>query len=250
MIIGILSDLHLRPQEELPRPHFAGDVMILAGDICAGKGGIEWALATFDCDVLYVPGNHEYYNHNVSTLDAELSDLCAGTRVRVLQNNVVVLNGVRFVGCTLWTDFDLYGTQRESAEAAGRKINDFAVIGHGTLLLTPPQRLTLHRRSRAFLEEVLAQPFDGRTVVITHHAPSARSVAPRFQGDALATAYVSNLDGLVERSSADLWVHGHVHDSFDYTIGNTRVLCNAKGRHGEDMERESPPFRWNYTVEL
>lgn len=251
MKLGILSDLHLRPTGMQPRPRVDADVMVLAGDISVGKAGIAWSRATFSCPVIYVPGNHEYYGRNIDTLDVELRQACAGSQVHVLQNDVIVIDGVRFVGCTLWTDFALYGDAQGHAAEAWLSLNDYRVITSDRGgAIKPSEILQRHQASIAFLERTLAEPFAGTTVAVTHHAPSARSVAPRFQGDALSPAFVSNLDRLVERSGAALWIHGHVHDTFDYVIGKTRVLCNPKGYAGEERERESAPFRWDFSVEI
>lgn len=250
MKIGILSDLHLPSGGARPWPAQAGDVMVLAGDIGVGTSGVAWAKRVFTCPVIYVPGNHEYYGQDMDVLNRELRDYCRGSNIHVLNDATTVIGGVRFIGCTLWTDFALYGTIGESARLAANGLNDYRVIGKNGGALMPADTRALHLTSRAYLERTLADPFDGSTVVVTHHAPSARSVAPRFSGDPLNPAFASDLESVVASSGAALWIHGHVHDSFDYVIGQSRVVCNPAGYPGEYQERESPPFRWDYTVEI
>jgi len=251
MKIGILSDLHLKTEGMQPRPSCDCDVMVLAGDISVGRAGIAWARDTFECPIIYVPGNHEYYGRRIDKLDAELKAAARDTNVHVLQNDAVVIEGIRFIGATLWTDFNLYGTPNSSARLAQNLMNDYIVINTGDGdALEPTETIALHEQSIIYFEHILATPFDGQTVVVTHHAPSERSVAPRFKGDPLSPCFASNLEKLVERSGAALWIHGHVHDSFDYGIGQTRVVCNPKGYPGEDRERESAPFRWDFSVDV
>lgn len=250
MKIGILSDLHLPSSGARPWPAQAGDVVVLAGDISVGTSGVAWARRVFTCPVIYVPGNHEYYGQNMDALDGELQAYCRGSNIHVLNNATTVIGGVRFIGCTLWTDFALYGMIGESAHLAANGLNDYRVIGKQGGALMPADTRTLHLISRAYLERTLSEFFEEPTVVVTHHAPSGRSVASRFKGDPLNPAFASDLETLVAASGAALWIHGHVHDSFDYVIGQTRVVCNPAGYPGEYQERESPPFRWDYTVEI
>ncbi|MDE2465352.1 MAG: metallophosphoesterase family protein [Alphaproteobacteria bacterium] len=250
MKIGVLSDLHLPAYGMRPHPAQAGDVMVLAGDISVGLGGIAWAETVFTCPVIYVLGNHEYYGQNMDELDSRVQQRVAGTNVTVLRDATTVIDGVRFIGATLWTDFDLYGTPKKSAYLVRSGMNDYRVIGKDGGALMPADTRALHLASRAYLERTLAEPFAGKTVVVTHHAPSPKSIAPRFLFDPLTPGFVSDLESVVASSGAALWIHGHVHDSMDYMLGNTRVIANPKGYVGEASERESPPFRWDYTVEI
>lgn len=225
--------------------------MILAGDIGVGLTGVSWAKSVFTCPVVYVLGNHEYYGRRIDELDEELREYVAGSNIHVLQNEQVVIAGVRFLGTTLWTDFALYGTVGESALLVGDALNDYYLIGsRQQRAIKPSETLALHQASRAYLERMLAEPFVGPTVVVTHHLPSARSVAPRFKSDRITPAFASNLDELVSASGAALWVHGHGHDSADYVIGGTRVVCNPHGYRGEEKVREIGSFRWDFTVEV
>lgn len=224
--------------------------MVLAGDIGVGLQGVAWAMSVYDCPVIYVPGNHEYYGRDLDTLEDKLRDYVAGSHVAVLNNNTLVLHGVRFVCATLWTDFDLFGTVAESALLAQDGMNDYQVIGKQRRALKPSETLALHLTSRTYLEQKLVEPFEGPTIVVTHHAPSLKSVAPRYVDDPLSPCFASNLDELVVSSGVAYWFHGHVHDSVDYVLGNTRVVANPRGYRGEEKERESAQFRWDFTVEI
>ncbi|MEX0958892.1 MAG: metallophosphoesterase family protein [Burkholderiales bacterium] len=235
MQIQILSDLHLEFSERHPPfepPTTGAEVIVLAGDIDTGTRAIDWAEATFPGkSVIYVPGNHEYYGEDFAeTAMALRTRADASPDLHLLDNDEVVLGDVRFIGTTLWTDFELFGRQQAgpAVEESLQYVLDFRAISWGVgALLTPERAMQLHREARAFIEERLARPFSGTTVVITHHAPHRGSLHPRWADNLTSAAFVSDLTHLLGKS--DLWIHGHTHDSFDYTVNGTRVLANPMG---------------------
>ena len=252
MKLNILSDLHLsRGVLEMPRND--ADAVILAGDIARPREALAWA-AGFARPVLYVPGNHEFYGGSIEGTVDELKRLSAGTGVRVLDNDQAIVEGVRFLGSTLWTDFMLFGEggQRAAAmQAAQQFMRDFSAIRHGAAQapFSPADSAALFRVDAAWLERKLAEPFAGPTVVITHHAPSPRSIHPRFADSPLNACFVSNAERLVEDSRARLWIHGHTHDSFDYRLKGTRVVCNPRG-YAKDGVNENPRFDPDLVLEV
>jgi hypothetical protein len=175
-----------------------------------------------------VPGNHEFYGSSLAGTVAELKRLCAGSLVRVLDNEALELGGVRFLGSTLWSDFRLCGegAPREAAMREARRfMRDFERIES----FTPEASARLFARNAAWLEYQFARPYAGATVVITHHAPSPKSIHARFAGSPLNACFVSDAERLVDGRRCVLWIHGHTHDSFDYRLNGTRVLCNPRG---------------------
>jgi len=232
MRIRVLSDLHLEVAPFDP-PAAAADVVVLAGDIDNGASGIEWAKATFTGPVIFVAGNHEPFDAEFHAAAAALRAAAAGSNVSVLDCDEAVLDGVRFLGCTLWSDFALYGPAgREVAiEALRRVAPDFRVIAYGARRFTTCDWLELHRAHRAWLEARLAAPFAGPTVVVTHFLPHPGSIAPRFATHPLNPAFASDLRPLLAR--ATLWIHGHTHAAADYRAGGARVVCNPRGYPGE-----------------
>lgn len=233
MKIQLASDLHLelidpkRQRAPLIRPEPDADVLVLAGDIHAGSQAVEY-FADWPVPVLYVAGNHEYYRQNWRETRRQLRQASAGTAVRFLDEDSYEIRGVRFLGCTFWTDYQLRGsTQAQAMAWAATHLNDHFVIQTDEGRFTPADALEDHHQSRAWLQRVLAQPFDGPTVVITHHAPHPLSVHPRFAYDPLSPAFVSDQTELLFKAS--FWLHGHTHDSFDYTVGNCRVVANPAG---------------------
>jgi predicted phosphodiesterase len=211
----------------------AYDVVVLAGDIHVGVKALYWAAKTFSKPVIFVPGNHEYYGNMLQRIGVEMRACARELGIHYLDNDVIEMDGVRVIGSTLWTDFELFGSGKaeigKALHSAKNGISDFnGTIIYGTTgWFRPEQSVTLHRVARQFIVNELAKPFQGKTCVITHHLPSMRSVSPRFAADVLSAAFASNLDDLVEQ--ADIWIHGHTHDSFDYALGKCRVVCNPRG---------------------
>jgi len=233
MKLHILSDLHTEFADFVP-PDTDADTVILAGDIGVGVEGMQWATRHFPVRlVIYVPGNHEFYGHDID-LTAELEG-AAPANITVLSDDVLVLDGVRFLGSTLWTDFKLHGEGEAwfARERAGRSMNDFVRIRQAGHRFRPEDSVVLHEASRTWLVSQLKQPFDGPTVVITHHLPALKSIAPRYANDPLNPAFASRLEGVIERYQPALWIHGHTHDPCDYDLFGTRVVCNPRGYPGE-----------------
>ena len=246
MRLNVLSDLHLGVCP-MDRPLNDCDAVVLAGDIGSPRLAVAWALR-FDRPVLYVPGNHEFYGSTIDDVVEEMASLCAGTHVKILHDDEIFINGVRFVGTPLWTDFDLFGKGdvRDAAkEAARQHLRDFSRIrtGRGSeeTIFTPDHCAERFARHAAWLDQRLSVPHDGPTVVITHHAPSPRSIHPRFAGSLLNACFVSDAEYLAVRHRPALWIHGHTHDSFDYQLHDTRVVCNPRGYAKAGVD-ENPLF--------
>jgi predicted phosphodiesterase len=252
MKLNILSDLHLR-QGPLAPPDNDADVVVLAGDVARPEEAVAWA-SSLDKPVLYVPGNHEFYGGSVDGTLAELRRLCHGTQIRLLDDDQVVLDGVRFIGSTLWTDFLLLGaSRRERAMQDGQRfMRDFSRIRAtegSDRVYTPADSVARFESHRRFVDGLLATPHAGPTVVVTHHAPSPRSIHPRFADSPLNACFVSNLEPLMDGARAALWIHGHTHDSFDYTVHGTRVVCNPRG-YALDGANENARFDPDFTVDV
>lgn len=236
--LWILSDLHAEQSLWLPlSPPDGIDVIVAAGDIDgpASRSVKRLAALADGLPVVFVPGNHEWYATGIHFgVDGEAErarEKADELGVHLLMDEEVEIAGVRFLGSTLWTDFALHGTPEASMAYAARAMNDFRFI-HPVEKgpeLQPEDTIAWHRTSRAWLQSRLADPSPSPTVVVTHHLPHRRSVAPRYEGDALNPAFASDLSDLVEHGGAALWVHGHTHVSCDYLAGGTRVICNPKG---------------------
>jgi Icc-related predicted phosphoesterase len=178
-----------------------------------------------------VVGDHEHYGHGLVTLPEALQAEANGTPIQVLENRVVSLGGVRFLGCTLWTDFGVGGKPAEAMRAAERVLSDYVQIQLPAVKrkLRAHDTAWLHAESVVWLEEQLTRGDPARTVVVTHHAPSPRSEAPYHATSPIRGAFTSDLEWLIESSRVALWVHGHTHHNIDYRLGNTRVVSNQLG---------------------
>ncbi|TAM94169.1 MAG: metallophosphoesterase [Rhodanobacteraceae bacterium] len=249
--LNILSDLHLS-LGDLALPETDADVVILAGDIARPGQAMAWARR-FSRPVVYVPGNHEFYGSGLPATVASLRSLAVGSCIHVLDRQECVLCGLRFLGVTMWTDFMLKGDGAPRARAiaqAAERMRDFSHIDsaeHPGTPFTPEESTRVFRGQLDWLAQKLAEPCECPTVVVTHHAPSRRSVHPRFADAPLNAAFASDLERLMGGGRVALWVHGHMHDSFDYVVRGTRVVCNPRGYAGIE---ENPAFDPRLVVEV
>ena len=249
MRLLVFSDLHLehRPSWEIPCKFPDYDVAVLAGDIggspAASLKGLAKEPGLAGRPIVFVAGNHEFCGDAIEP-QLEQARALADPRVNLLDSTMVVIDGVRVIGATLWTAYDVGDHAAcERGIADHRLIRDFRTA----------DALARHRDDLAAIERMLSQPFDGRTVVVTHHAPSHRSIARKFRGAAENGAFVSDLENVMHRYQPDLWIHGHVHSSHDYRVGRTRVLCNPKGygpHHAKGITQENRRFDPKLVVTL
>ena len=247
MKLHILNDLHVEFDDFIV-PKTDADVVILAGDIGVGMSGASWAAEGIrNKPVIYILGNHEYYHHDLSLINKMKSN--SAENIHVLDNDELIIGDTRFLGCTLWTDFLLDGedNQISAMRFAGRAMSDFFVINSNGNRFSPPESAEIHERSREWLNQKLATPFSGKTVVITHHAPSPMSLHPKFEGNLMNPAFISNLESLMDETRVQLWVHGHTHNSFDYKVAGTRVVCNPRGYSPKSVNKDFIP---NLVVEI
>lgn len=276
MKLLILSDLHTEHHPFVLPQDLDFDVAIFAGDIGSPGSGapqrFRSAMGLPSKPIVWIAGNHEYYERELQH-EAKLMRTAATSQdIHFLDGEATVINGVRFLGCTLWTDFKLriamQGLSDEpeiltSAREVGmhesrRYVADYHSIrivrSHGGGVFSqdrihPMDTLKMHRRQRRWLLEQLSMPFAGPTVVVTHHAPHRNSLAQKFATEWLSTAFVSELPPAFFEVPV-LWVHGHTHTSFDYRLGNCRVLCNPRGYMNWHGDFENPAFNPGLVVEI
>jgi Icc-related predicted phosphoesterase len=254
MKIQIFSDLHIGvyPIKQITIAKGV-DLVIVAGDTCEG------ALKAFEhlrrivpmhIPIVMVLGNHEYYRRFIPEELASARAQAPAFNINLLENEALYLGGVRFVGATLWTDYLIFGETNQAAvmNACASGMNDHRLIGwqkQPWLRFRPQEAALMHHRSKAFLTEAMGLSFPGPTVVVTHHAIHLNSVHPKYRSDPLTGAFVSDLSAFLEKCQPSLWVHGHVHNSSDYLVGRTRIVCNPHG-YGQ----ENPDFDGSLVVEV
>ena len=238
MRINYFSDVHLE-FGALQAPDNDADIIVAAGDIGIGIQGLNW-LKTLNKPVVYIAGNHEFYTHEYQRTLQSIRKQCEGSNVHFLENDCFVFQGVRFLGCTLWADLFVEGDKK--AAALGKTLNDFRKIKFNEKSFDAEAFSGLYQHSKTWLAQALAEPFFGKTVVITHHAPSFWS----WNDSAYALkklAYCNDLKPLLHEYEIDAWFHGHIHSSVDYRIAGARILCNPRGYFGSKLVSGFDPNR-------
>ena len=281
MNIQLLSDLHLEANPDfMPTQAADADVLVLAGDIgsyqdnsaLSAAGDTDFGLQRFSpqhgwpTPVLFVPGNHEYDGLDFDAAHGRLQETCARLGITWLEREVLHMGGVRFVGTTLWTDFDALGPlagqalpdpasaqfpthfhhpnspytrQLKAREKAFRAANHYlrktGTTRQGQAWLAEPMREQA-LLCQDWLNQALATPFDGPTVVVTHFAPSLHSADPRYGLVPGTAGFCNALDHLLPQ--AQLWLHGHLHCPSDYRHKGCRVVANPLGyaRKNEQLQ--------------
>lgn len=269
--IQLMSDLHLEGQPAYsPRPAPDAELLVLAGDIGSyqAKSRLaddDFGLARFSprngwpVPVLYVPGNHEYDALDFDATHLRLREACDRLGITWLEREQLVREGIRFVGTTLWADFDALVLQPGAPEptlqeqlkqrhkafrAANFYLRKAAALRHGRMMLAEEWR-EQSLVCQAWLRDALAQPFDGTTVVVTHFAPSLRSADPRYGVTPATAGFCNSLQALM--AQAQFWLHGHLHCPQDYLEEGCRVLANTLG-YASKGEQEF--FREDFVVDI
>lgn len=230
MRINYFSDIHLE-FGDLQKPENDADLIIAAGDIGVFTQGVDW-LKSLNKKVIYVAGNHEFYSEEYKLTLNTIREQCEGSNISFLENDELIYQGVRFIGCTLWADLFVEGDDK--AIALGKTLNDFRKITYKEYAFNQKIFSKLYERSRQWLGAKLAEPFDGRTVVITHHAPTEWSW--NDSPSALKKlAYCNDLKELFHEYEITAWFYGHIHSPGDYRIAGAKILSNPRGYHGRKL---------------
>ncbi|NKJ07898.1 MULTISPECIES: metallophosphoesterase [unclassified Rhizobium] len=242
MKIWVISDLHLEfgvPFDNDPPKDV--DVVVCAGDVLS-KGiipSIRWLTQhiALKVPVVFVAGNHEFYHSSIHESIRQVGEANSHPNLHFLENDIVEIKGVLFVGGTLWTDFKLFGRDPQVAMSYARSgMNDYKKIKLSKMpyqKFKPLDAYRKHVETRNFIAGELREHPGQRAVVVTHHAPSPRSVDGGFRYDPLAACYASDLEDLICETGPTLWVHGHLHHRNDYSVGSTRIVSNPRGYPGE-----------------
>jgi hypothetical protein len=273
--IQLISDLHLESH-----PHFTvqpapgADLLVLGGDIGSYQDGsllttlgiADFGLARFSpltvamgganwpVPVFFIPGNHEYDGLDFDATHSRLRETCERLGITWLEQTSLVFAGIRFIGCALWTDFDALGAGASSADllnerakafrAANFYLKKYHAFHEGAPMLADAMREKA-LESRLWLQQALAEPFDGKTVVVTHFAPSLLSADPRYGLVPGTAGFCNSLDELLPL--ADVWMHGHLHCAIDYVSRGCRVVANPLGYAGKG---EQATFRPDFCVKI
>jgi hypothetical protein len=244
--VRVLSDLHMEFTNYQPAhlESIGEDLVVLAGDIGVGIKGIEWAKTAFaGRRVVYVLGNHEFYNHDWDDLLLQARKAAQGSNVTFMENDAFDIGDLRILGCTLWTDLKSRGAARfeKASFLAQRSMNDFLAIrnrGQKRRVILPNDTVQRCEESHQWLRASIADS-DRPLLVVTHHAPTMHGVNPRFRHDLLTSAFHNAFDQLLTPPVV-AWVYGHNHYSFDRQIDGVRLVSNQRGYPDEKVN-----FDWN-----
>lgn len=259
MNIQLLSDLHLEVNAGyVPQPAPGADLLVLAGDIGSyqrrpdgsSMAEADWGLRRFadwPVPVLFVPGNHEYDARDVDEAHERLRATCDALGIRWLEREVWTWRGVRFLGTTLWTDYDATCTdpahkvahRHKAFRAANHYLRKMDSQRHGRLFDAAAMR-ALGLECQAWLSGQLKQPFDGSTVVITHFAPTLHSADPRYGLTPGTAGFCNGLDDWLPK--VDLWLHGHLHCPTDVQVGRCRIRANPLGYAAKGEQKGFDPL--------
>lgn len=294
MKIAICSDIHLEFADINLQNTENADVLILGGDICVAAdlgrpdphGFMEGARSNRIVDffkrcsfqfphVIYIMGNHEHYHGDFGTSANKLKSMLESnmlSNVYLLDKESKVINGVTFIGGTLWTDMNKedemtllhirgmmndFRCVKNSNRMVHRKVPLYKKDANGEYIMEkvgeinrmiedgykmkeeistfcPEDAVVDHKQMLGYIQTVIEGKFDQKFVVVGHHAPSRSSTHPRYAGEQLMNGgYSSSLDEyIMEHPQIKLWTHGHTHEDFDYMVGSTRVVCNPRGYDG------------------
>ena len=256
MRIRFYSDLHFElescPEFRDKLPRSGADIVVLAGDTDRGAAGVHWAASTFDCPVIYVLGNHEFYGGDLEHTLVACREAAKSTQVMVLENDTAVIDGVRFLGCTFWTDFASNGSDRIDAAKTKAKLHapDFHEIAVSGRSLQPEDLIARHGVSRRWLRRELETSFQGPTVVVTHfpaHSVAAHGGHP--PGNDFQPFFTPEAPELLVLP-VDIWISGHTHWSFEAEVLGTRLVSNQRGFPGIVEPGDPQPLDLDRLIEV
>lgn len=252
IVVRYFGDLHREFTGHQPSflESIGEDFVVLAGDISTGTQGIEWAKQAFsDQRVFYVLGNHEYFGQDWNNFIDEARAACLESNVVLLENDWVEIDGLRVMGCSLWTDFNCFGDEHAAAakkESSELMLDYKAVLNSRNAdgLLLPKDTAARCQISHDWLENHLRSN-EQPTLVVTHHAPSLATEHPEFKGRLTGAAFYNRFDHLI-RSPVKAWIHGHTHYSCEALVNGIPVVTNQTGYPGE----QRGGFDWGKTINI
>src|SRR5690606_38816741 len=275
MKLWVWSDVHSEQQQVAFPPREQApdcDAMVIAGDLNSAPNLsflAEFLIDRYVRPLIFVPGNHEFYHDRWPVGDQHRSlesDRLAikaiettsrdwPQRFYCLDEDEVIIHDTRFIGATLWVDFQMNLPSKSDLPQRMREargiLNDFrAIYMQDGERFTPEHMLNLHRSNAAYIRQKLSGPFDGRTIVLTHHMPHPECTPPIYAnatGNYLFACSQESFEDILHSEFApDLWICGHTHHAFDIRVGRSRIICNP---HGYGWEQGRNGFRWNWVID-
>lgn len=249
------SDIHLESwatPDVLPVFPDDCDALIIMGDLTSYGDGATQLARRYGTDrpIFYVPGNHEFYHSIYQDRLKAIQIDCDRNGIKFLgPDEAHEIDGVKFLGATLWTDYNLFGDVVAAMSSAGIGMSDHYTIGFreddGNKWFLPRHALELHVEHLKWLIDECARDHNPRTAIVTHHLPSRMCIHPKWQGSKLNPAFASDVLHHFQDFMPALWFYGHSHDAMEVTIGGVRMLSNQLGYKGENHEDASG---WSFKV--
>lgn len=245
--IHVLSDLHLEYKDY--STDVTAEIIVLAGDIHSGTKGLAWAREQFPkSEIVYVAGNHEFYHYNYNELLKRFRDESEQYNIHFLENDEIIIKGIRFLGCTLWTDYTCSEGlgQGEAMRSIEHRLADHSYIHindkeEQSVNFSTRHAWRIHTDSVSWLTKKLFDDiFDGSTIVVTHHGPSKLCQHKLFGHTDLSGAFYSELTNLLQQ--ADVWIYGHTHSNLNIKIKNIRLISNQRGYRHESVSDFNKKF--------
>ncbi len=255
MKLQYMSDLHLEfenypdliNEDSFKITKTDADVIALAGDIATGMNTLKFVQSEsqrLGVPIIVVFGNHEYYGHCFTELQEQVREFASRENIYLLEKNSIDIDGIRFLGCTLWTDFNLRFKSNADQITIQNELKDYHRIKYKPLSNNEAQTLTTQIIHNEFIESRLwlidqLQSINDPTVVVTHHAPHPDSLLSGYMHNAVSSAFASRLDDVLEHSNLKLWIHGHLHHCSNYKLDSgVCVACNPRGYPGQYLNPE------------
>jgi len=256
MKFKLLSDLHLEFYKgdlwkPAPTDQDKNTVLLLAGDIHVGKRGGPWIdeMCERFKEVVYILGNHEFYNQEYYKTIDFWKNKDQTDNFTFLDNDWFIIDDVRIFGATLWTDV----TDAHNIWYGPKMMTDYQIIKLNHMKSGQYRKINVqdtnnfHWETIVKLQDWLKTPWEGKTIVMTHHLPHPLCVHPKWTGNALNDFFMTNLDHIIEENDIDVWCHGHTHDNVDVNTHGTRIVCNPMGYHGIKLNQN---FNEEFTFDL
>lgn len=248
MKIQILSDLHTEfGYYEIKNTD--SDIVVIAGDVGRGYNVINYLNSNIkNKQVLFVPGNHEFHYQDFNNLTKTFNLYNRKGNIEVLEKNIKIIDDYLFIGFTMWSDFNLYNNKCISKIHIEKNVNDFELIKYKDRKLEVDDISDANAWDMEWFRDILYNNKEYKKIIITHNAPSEKSIHLKYFNNILNPYFANNLEELIcSNENIKLWIHGHSHNSSDYYIGDTRVICNPRGYFPNDLNKD---FKDDLVIEV
>lgn len=243
MKINILSDIHIEFNRKFK--FNKNETYLVAGDIGHIDNSIPF-LSKLDksTKVIFIAGNHEFYNNSIEGYETLKTEFKDSENITFLQDDYITLNGVNIYGTTLWSSLESSLDINFLSNYGRERMNDFKLIKYKDCILDPIDLIDFHNDALSKMTSFLKEKKNEKTIIMTHNSPSYSSNLSKYDGDLLNSFFCNKMDDYIIEHKPNVWIHGHLHNTSLYKIGDTRIVCNPLAYPYENMNRR------NITIDL